>query len=169
MADLSSSIFNKKATEKLRNPDDLEKYIRLTNPSILVILGACAALIAGLLSWGVFGSVSTSVSLTGVLSKDQVMCFLPTEDAAKVHVGDMASVAGEHMKVSKISTIPISRDEAKSIIPSDYLVSTLMGEDWAYQVIFEGDTSKIAPGIPLSVNITTERIAPLSVILGDAA
>ena len=30
----SMSIFNLKASEKLRNPDDLDKYIRVTKPSV---------------------------------------------------------------------------------------------------------------------------------------
>ena len=166
MADIGSSIFNKKATEKLRSPDDLDKYVQVTNPSVWVVLGACIALLIGLLSWGFFGSVTTSVSGTGVVEGGQAMCFLEAEDVAKVHVGDAANVGGEHMKVSDVASVPLSRDEVGKALVSDYLVSSLVKGDWGYQVSFEGDTSDLANGVPLSVSITTERIAPLKLFLG---
>ena len=82
MADVNSTIFNKRAAEKLRSPDDLDKFVRVTNPSVWVVLAACVALLAGLLAWGVFGAVTSSVSTTGVAINGKAMCFLDAEDAA---------------------------------------------------------------------------------------
>ena len=166
MADAKSSIFNKKATEKLRSPDDLDKYVQVTNPSVWVVLFACIALLVGLLAWGVFGSVTTSVSTTGVVVDGEAMCFLGADEAAKVHAGDAAYVGAEQMKVAQVAAVPDSRSEASSVLASDYLVSALIKGDWAYQVKFEGDISGLASGVPLSVSITTERIAPITLILG---
>ena len=167
MADAGSAIFNKKATEKLRSPDDLDKYVRVTNPSVWVVLAACVVLLAGLLAWGAFGSVSTSVSATGVCVKGDTFCFLPTDKATEISVGDAANVQGEKMTVASISPLPVSIDEAKSAVESDYLVSTLMQGDWAYIVSFDGDGDyDFAENVPLNVNITTERITPISLIFG---
>ncbi|MDO4532121.1 MAG: hypothetical protein Q4C36_00195 [Coriobacteriia bacterium] len=167
MADTTSSIFNKKATEKLRSPDDLDKYVRVTNPSVWVVFGACVALLVGLLAWGIFGSVATSVSTTGACVDDKAICFLTAEESTKVKEGDAANVDGERMTVVRIEPTPVSVDEAHAILGSDYLVSALVKENWGYQVTFEGDTSGLAAGVPLAVNITTERIAPISLILGS--
>ena len=166
MAEAPSSIFNKKATEKLRSPDDLEKYLRVTNPSLWVILAASIALLAGLLAWGIFGSAATSVSSTGVVVNGKAMCFLSVEDSAKVVVGDAAYVGDKQMKVATVGAVPLSREEASRVLVNDYLVSSLVKDDWAYQVTFEGDVSELAIGVPITVSITTERIAPLSLILG---
>ena len=169
MADVGSSIFNKKAADKLRSPDDLDKYVRVTNPSAWAVVAACLALLVGLLAWGMFGAVSTSVSTTGVVINEQPMCFLKAEDVAKVHVGDVAYFGGERMAVSDVAAVPDSRDEAKDVLKSDYLVSSLMQDDWVYLVKFIGDAGGLAENIPQTVNITTERIAPISLILGGAA
>ena len=166
MAGTTESIFNERAAEKLRSPDDLDKYVRVTNPSAWAIVGACAVLLLGLLAWGVFGAVTTSVSATGACVDGAAMCFLPAEDAAKVHVGDAASVGGEQMKVTGVSAVPLSRDEAHGELGSDYLADTLFGEGWAYQVTFDGSTADLASGVPLAVSITVERIAPISLVLG---
>lgn len=165
MASATSSIFNKRATEKLRSPDDLDKYVRVTNPSVWLALTACIALLAGLLAWGMFGSVTTSVTGTGVSVNGQAMCFLKAEDAAKVSAGNEANVGGEPMTVAEISSVPLSRGEAGKLLSNDYLVNTLVNGDWAYRVTFDGDASAMATGVPLTVSITTEHITPISLIL----
>lgn len=166
MTETSNSIFNRKAVDRLRSPDDLEKYVRIANPSVWVALAACAALLMGLLAWGIFGSVTTSVSGTGVVVDGEAMCFLSAEDAAKVHVGDETNFGGNAMTVSEVTAIPLSRDEAGKVLTNDYLVNSLVKGDWAYQVVFDGDTSSLAEGVPITMSITVERIAPITLILG---
>ena len=58
----------------------------------------------------------------------------------------------------------------REIVGGDYLASTIVVGDWTYVVRFKGDGDySFAEGVPLSVNITTERIAPISLIFKDAA
>ena len=166
MAQATPTIFNQRAAEKLRSPDDLDKYVRITSPSAWAVIAACAALLLGLLAWGVFGAVSTNVSTTGTCVGGRAVCFLSAEDAAKVDVGDAAYVDGMQMTVTDVANVPLSLDEAHAELGSDYLVSALVEGDWAYLVVFEGDAGSLAEGVPLTVSITTERIAPISLILG---
>ena len=168
MAD-QPNIFNKRATEKLRNPDDLDKYVRITHPSVWMVLGACAILIVGLLAWGVFGAVTTSVSGMGVVVNGEAVCYLGAEDATKVDEGDAAVVDGVQMKVAAVSAVPMSREEVGRELQSDYLLSALMSSDWAYKVVFEGDTSDMTQDVPVDMSITVERIAPISLILGSSS
>lgn len=167
MADLSSSIFNKKATEQLRSPEDLDKYVQVTKPSVWLVLFACAALLVGLLAWGVFGSVSTNVSTAGAVDEGAVVCLLGAESAAQVSAGDEAVVNGVPCTVESISEVPLSRFEASQIVDSDYLASTLITSDWSYVVRLSGTGIEELPsGVPLPVSITTESVAPISLILG---
>lgn len=166
MAQAAPSIFNKKATEKLRSPDDLDKYVRVTNPSVWVILAASIALLVGLLSWGFFGSVTTSVQATGAYIDGSVVCFLSAENVKGVQKGQSANVNNSNeMKVESVSPVPFSREEAGYVLKNDYLVSTLLKSDWAYCVTLEGDKSGLSEYVPLEVSIMTERITPISLIL----
>lgn len=163
------SIFSQAATDRLRSPDDLDKYVRVTNPSVWAILVACIALVAGLLAWGVFGSVTTSISTTGAAVDGKPLCFLSAQEVAKVNEGDIANVDGSGMTVSHVATVPLSRAEVADVLKSDYLVSALAHEDWVYEVDFSGDASGLADKVPVSVNITVQRTAPIMLVLGEHA
>lgn len=167
MAEHAAPIFNKAAMEKLRSPDDLDKVVRVTRPSVWVVLAALAAFLAGILAWGLFGTVSVNVSGNGVVTDGQAVCFLSTDDAARVQEGNGVLLGGAHLKVAGVSAIPLSRDEVAAILKSDYLVDTLVKEKWAYEVVLDGDISGLVEGVPLSMNIVTERVAPISLVLGN--
>lgn len=169
MADSGRSIFNTRATEKLRSPDDLDKFLRVTNPSVWIVLGACAALLAGMIVWGVFGSVETKVTTNGVILDDKALCWLSSEEVTKIHRGDSALINNRNIQVDTIASLPLSRSEVQEVLKNDYLVTTLMSGDWGYEVTFSGDISGLAQGVPVNVGITTSRIAPISLILGEGA
>ena len=82
-------------------------------------------------------------------------------------MGDIAVVDGQKMTVSDVAAIPLSAGEAREYLGDDYLVSVLMSGDWAYAVVFEGDTSELTERVPVTVNITTSRVAPITLILKD--
>ena len=149
----------------MHSADELEKCVRVTPPSAWVLLTAFAALIAGLLTWAIFGTIATRVPTKAAVIDGQAMCFLSEDDIEKMHVGDEANVDGTILTVEGISTVPVSRSEANQIVHSDYLLSALMQEDWAYQITFAGNTVDLPEGVPLSTEITTERIAPISLLL----
>ncbi|MBQ9001394.1 MAG: hypothetical protein IJ087_06035 [Eggerthellaceae bacterium] len=167
MPETARSIFNRRAEEKLRSSDDLDRYVRVTNPSAWAVIAALGLLLAGLLAWGVFGAVSTSVTATGARVDGRTMCFLSAEDVTKVEVGDTASVGGVQLAVTEVARVPLSRDEARGVLGNDYLVSALVKGDWAYPVSFDDSrASDLEQGVPLAVSITTERISPIKLLFG---
>ena len=156
----------------MHSTDELEKCLRITPPSAWVALAAFVVLLAGLLSWAIFGTIATRVPATAAVVNGQAICFLPEADIVKTHVGDQADIGGKALgtedvtlKVSDISTLPVSRAEVNKIVSSDYLTEAMTKENWAYPVTFEGDTSKLPEYVPLSMEITVERLAPISLLL----
>ena len=165
MADAGSSIFNKRATEKLRSPDDLDKYVRVTNPSVWVILLAIIVLLVGLFAWGVFGSVSTTVSTSAVDVKGKVVAFIPVDKVVGVDAGDAAIVEGNRLTITDVSRTPLSRDEATKVVGSDYLAYSLVKDDWMYMITIDPGDAALAQDVPLRASIVTESTSPISLIL----
>ena len=52
-----SSIFREKSIDKVTGPESLNDYIKVTTPSVWIVLIALAVLLLGILSWSIFGRV----------------------------------------------------------------------------------------------------------------
>ena len=57
-----SSIFREKSLERVSSPEQLDDYIRVTTPSVWLVLLALVILLAGILAWSVFGTVTAKDS-----------------------------------------------------------------------------------------------------------
>ena len=158
------SIFNKRASERLNSPDDLDKFVRVTNPSVWLLLGACIVLLIGLLSWGFFGFVETHEKLSGCVVAGRALCFADASQHTDIVAGDEAMVEGKHLKVKSVSPKPLSREEVETLLGSEFLSDTLVENRWAYLIDFEGDASGIMEGVPVTFDITTDSVAPISLI-----
>lgn len=171
MAEGVQGLFNEKAKERLRSANDLDSYLRVMQPNVWVVLAACALLVAGAVAWGLFGTVNLNVNGTGVLVDGQARCFLSADAKSHVEVGNAARVGTVEMSVASIASVPLSPDEVKQLVGSDYLATTLAGgEGWVYEVDFEGDTgNELSPNVPLAVSITANELTPFQMVFGRRA
>lgn len=55
----AGGVFRKKSVERISGPEGLNDYIRVTTPSVWIVMGALVLLVAGMLLWGIFGRVET--------------------------------------------------------------------------------------------------------------
>ena len=57
-------IFREKSIKRVSSPEQLNDYIRVTTPSVWVVLAALIILLLGILAWSVLGTV-TAVAADG--------------------------------------------------------------------------------------------------------
>ena len=53
----TSGIFREKSMQRVSSPEALNDYIRVTKPSVWIVLIAMVLLLAGMLVWSIFGTV----------------------------------------------------------------------------------------------------------------
>lgn len=49
---MNDKIFRKKSVDKMSSPEQLNDYIKVTNPGVWMVLAAIAVLLAGVCVWG---------------------------------------------------------------------------------------------------------------------
>ncbi len=59
------AIFRQKSLERITSPEQLDDYIKVTTPSVWLILFATLLLIFGTLFWAVFGKIQVNTD-TGI-------------------------------------------------------------------------------------------------------
>ena len=51
------SVFRKKSLEQINSPEQLDDYIRVTTPSVWIVLLALVVLLVGVLAWSILGTM----------------------------------------------------------------------------------------------------------------
>ena len=64
---MGKTIFRQKSMQKITSPEQMNDYIRVSNPSVWMILAAVIVLLAGVCVWGVFGHLDTVLQTGGGL------------------------------------------------------------------------------------------------------
>lgn len=90
-----AQLYRKGSLEQIQSPDQLNDYLRVTNPGVWVLLTAVILLLVGLLVWGSFTYIdSVAYGSAEVLDGSMTLRFEDPATAASVEPG-MTVVIGE--------------------------------------------------------------------------
>ena len=90
-----STLFRKESMERIQSPEQLNDYMRVTNPAMWVVLAAVILLLAGMLVWGASAKIDSYASGTAqVEDGTMVLVFDDAAQAEKVATG-MSVTVGE--------------------------------------------------------------------------
>ena len=101
---MQSQLFRKKNVERISSPEQLQDYMRVTNPGIWMVLAAVIVLLAGLLAASALVKVETTVSAQGKVDasgRAVVMSLTPAEGEA-VREGMAVRLAGQSGRVEYV-------------------------------------------------------------------
>ena len=99
---MQSQLFRKKTVERISSPEQLQDYMRVTNPGIWMVLAAVIVLLAGLLVASALVKVETTVQAKGVVAEadDDVVMELTPEKGAAIREGMTVRLANRSGRIS---------------------------------------------------------------------
>ena len=92
MDERESGLFRKSTLERVTSPEQLNEYIKVNNPSlILMLVGLFVAIISGVV-WMFFGGIPETVNLNGVIIEEpnrpqEVCCYVPINTSRRITEG----------------------------------------------------------------------------------
>ena len=130
-----SNLFRKKSMERISSPEQLNDYIRVSTPSVWMLLIAIVILLAGVCVWGVAGHMDTVLPVVAVAQEGSVTAYVREADAASVKDGMPVSVGGVTGMVAAVSDQPVCVDDAFT----EYMrhVGALKLGEWVYAVALD--------------------------------
>lgn len=159
---MNSGVFRKKSLERVSSPEQLNDYIRVSNPSVWLILGAVIILLAGVIVWGAAGALNTSIKTHAVWTDEGYVCYLTGDEAQKVKSGMQARLGGEQATVTAVGA-PVSADDIMAGLDDYYsYVLNIAPGGWLHEARLTGDKGEAL----VECEIVTESISPISFILG---
>lgn len=155
-----SDLFRKKSMDKVTSPEQLNDYIRVSNPGVWTVLAAVVILLAGACVWGVFGRIESAFQTFGISVNGEIVCYVKESDISDITEKSLITVNEKEYPVTYISSAPIQLDKEK-----DEKLLKLAGataEDKVYEL---RSAAADLPDGTYTVTVIKERIAPVSFIL----
>lgn len=126
-----NSIFRKSSLERISSPEQLNEYIKITNPSLIAILGA----VISILVTGVFlifwGGIPEYVNLTGVAvtaennDMQNIYCYVPIATAQRLEKGMNVQISPEYAAREKYGYIKGEIvDIGSEVVTAEYISET---------------------------------------------
>lgn len=157
---MNTNLFRKSSIERVNSPEQLNEYIRVANPSVWLILAAVVVLLVGVLIWGVFGTIETTVETGVVVENHTAVCYVSEEDAAQLEAGMLVSVEDYTGSIKGIAKTPVQIDDTFS----DYLLYLTGFTKGAFCYAVEIELSGVEDGVYAAV-ITVDSIHPITFVI----
>ena len=186
MADEAAGVnggFKRPSTNSITSAEELDHYIKVTNPSAWVITLAALLLVGGIIVWAFVAVVPVTVETTGVSmqiseSDDvEVVCWVDEATADRIgKAGLIASVNGVPAQNAWLADTPMSATEVVKYLGSDFYAESLDLKEWNYPIIIEPDRetglsefaidTQMGEGHLVQVSIVTSETQPINIVLG---
>lgn len=158
---MAESIFRKQSLDKVNSPEQLNDYIKTSNPSAWLVIIAAIVLLASVLIWGAMGSLDTTVSVNGIANGETVICYIA--DASDISVGNKVALGNLEGEVISVSEKPLSKAQLTAELETDeYTLYCLALSEWNYTI--EISVPGSAENGYVSASIVTESTKPISFI-----
>ena len=109
---MDQNLFRKKSIDRISSPEQLNDYLRVTSPSVWVILAAIVVLLAGLLIWSSVATIESYVEGTGEVKKGVMTIRFTDQTFAKNVEEGMTVSAGN----SECTVTHVGRDNNGLVI-----------------------------------------------------
>ena len=152
---MNDKIFRKKSIDRMSSPEQLNDYIKVTNPGVWMALAAIVILLVGVCVWGVFGKLETKLPVAAVSQYGETVLYVKEDNVASVKENMRVYIGDETYKVVSVSVQPVTVTEEIS----EYARHTgeLSIGEWVYIVQIDGNMSDGA----YRAQIVTDSVSPL--------
>lgn len=99
---MDEKLFSKKSLDKVKSPESLDDYIRVSNPGVWLLLVSIIVLLIGAVAWGIFGHIDSTVSATVRVENGVAVCYIPETDVKGITEGMTVRFDGKEAVIQNI-------------------------------------------------------------------
>lgn len=103
---MNHHLFRKHSVERISSAQQLNAYIRVASPGVWLILLAVVVFLMGILVWGIFGTVTTTLDAVAVCENGQIVCMIKDETTEEIKPGMTVWIEGQEGTIETVSPRP---------------------------------------------------------------
>ena len=133
---MNEQIFREKSIDRVSSPEQIDDYVKISNPGIWIIAFAAVFLVIGILIWSVFGKVDKTVNGVAYAEYGNVLIYVEENIADEIKPGSEVRVGEEKLVMRKKYGDPVRADESYG----EYFfhLGGFMPGDWLYTMSTDG-------------------------------
>lgn len=157
----NDTVFRDKSIERLSSPDQLNDYVKLSDPGIWFILAAIVMALTGACIFGIFGHIDSKVPGVGIVKEGRMVCLVKKEYGDRFKPGMKAGIDGKEYTAALRSDKPVTVWDSTD----DYAlyVGNMQPGEWVYEIDVDGEFTDGN----YEVELITDEISPLSFLFGS--
>ena len=102
MAEQKNKIFNQHALDKINSPEQLNDYLKVTNPGIWVILAAVITLLIGFIAWASLGKLETTVNAMADVAGGTASVWTTENTPVPISAGMKVRIGSEEYSIASM-------------------------------------------------------------------
>lgn len=68
---MASNIYREKSLKRISSPEELDRYVKISNPGTWIVLSIVLVLLVSILLWGFFGNLTTTKTVDVIIENGQ--------------------------------------------------------------------------------------------------
>ena len=81
---MKKSLFRKSSIDRVQSPEQLNDYIKVSNPSVWIIIIAIIVLLVAVIIWSVFGTLKVNKNVSRTDENNKTVNLLVTEEVRPI-------------------------------------------------------------------------------------
>ncbi len=154
----NETVFREKSIERISSPDQLNDYVRLSNPGVWFVLGAIMIILLGACIFGIFGHIDSSVPAVGISSDGKMVCLVKKEYGDRFTKDMKVKIDDAEYDVSLRDPKPVTVWDTTDSYA--LFIGDMQPGEWVYEIDVDGSFSDGS----YEARLITEKISPLSFI-----
>lgn len=150
-----------KKIKKVDSPEQLNQYIRLSNPGVWILLLAIVILLIGVCIWGYFGKIDTKIKTVVVSDNYTSYLYVKEEDLSKIEKGMSVEINNSE---NSFEIIDIEESPEKVTEDMDEYARHL-GDFQIGEWVYKCKLNKNVKEGTYSADIVIESISPMTFII----
>jgi len=158
---MSDSLFRQKSIDKISAPEELNDYIKVSNPGVWMMLFSVILVLLGMVVWGTFGRLETRISVPVIVRDGEAALYVKADDLMKIrydqdiHINDY---------VGKVHSYENTGNRAEDVLGD--IALTEAGYDES-EIVYQVEGSIDAPNGIYMGEIVIDQVSPMSFLTGE--
>lgn len=153
----NKGLFRRESMERISSPEQLNEYMKVTNPPVWLVFFGVIVFLCGVLVWAVGGHLDMEISAAAEVTDQTAIVYLPSGKDA-VHIGMPVIISHQEYEVSEVHS---SRRKVDGRFNRDVKA---IGSFEQGEILDEIVVPCTLPDGVYPAKIVTERISPIRLI-----